>query len=203
MLVLELIPLGKQRTKIIVEGGISFVLYRKEIHTYKIELDQDLPEQTYQAILQEVLIPRAKKRALHLLEKMARTESGLRTKLHEGGYPQEVIDAALAYVKGFGYINDEAYAQSFLLAKQSQKSAKQLQQLMYQRGLDKALIEEVLESSHSEEAEREAIRKMIAKKRIDLAAADRQEIQKLFQSLARRGFSYDLIREELQVRDSE
>ena len=46
---------------------------------------------------------------MHLLNDMARTESQLRDKLKLGGYPSEITEAAIAYVKSFGYINDDAY----------------------------------------------------------------------------------------------
>ena len=58
----------------------------------------ELTEDTY-AKIKEVLLKRAKLRAMHLLNDMARTESQLRDKLKLGGYPSEITEAAIAYVK--------------------------------------------------------------------------------------------------------
>lgn len=59
---------------------------------------------------------RAKLRAMHLLNDMDRTESQLRTKLLNGDYPADIADEAIAYVKSFGYINDESYYRRLLKA---------------------------------------------------------------------------------------
>ena len=45
------------------------------------------------------VLRKAKLRALHLLEYMDRTEKGLRQKLEQSGYPTEVVDEAIRYVK--------------------------------------------------------------------------------------------------------
>ena len=45
------------------------------------------------------------------------TEKKLRQKLVEGKYPEDIIDIALAYVKSYGYIDDEAYARDYMIDK--------------------------------------------------------------------------------------
>ncbi len=62
---------------------------------------------------------RAKLRAMHLLTAMARTESGLREKLRQGMYTEDVVDQAIAYVKSFGYIDDYKYAEQFVQSRKS------------------------------------------------------------------------------------
>ena len=53
---------------------------------------------------------KAKHRALHLLEYMDRTEKNMRMKLAQGGYPQDVIDETIDFLKSYGYIDDQKYA---------------------------------------------------------------------------------------------
>lgn len=65
---------------------------------------------------------RAKLRAMHLLNDMARTESQLRDKLKLGGYPSEITEAAIAYVKSFGYINDDAYIRNFIDSRKDKRA---------------------------------------------------------------------------------
>ncbi len=52
-----------------------------------------------------------------------RTESQLRDKLKLGGYPSEITEAAIAYVKSFGYINDDAYIRNFIDSRKDKKRA--------------------------------------------------------------------------------
>jgi regulatory protein len=73
MEVLSLVKLTKGRAKICLAGGADFVLYKKEYESYGIEEGAELSEADYQQILTDIVIPRCKKRALHLLEKQDRS----------------------------------------------------------------------------------------------------------------------------------
>ena len=60
-----------------------------------------LSDEEEHQLIYEVVGKRAKRRTMHLLEQMDRTEQQLREKLKQGGYPQACIDLALEYVKSF------------------------------------------------------------------------------------------------------
>ena len=85
---------------------------------------------------------RAKLRCMHLLEKRDYTEKELRQKLMTGKteYTEEQIDAAIAYVKSFHYVDDGRYACKYIEAMQSRKSRKQIEQELYQKGVAKELV---------------------------------------------------------------
>ena len=55
--------------------------YKGELKRFGIKQGEDLTQENYEKIQNEVLLKRAKKRAMHLLEDMDRTESALRKKL--------------------------------------------------------------------------------------------------------------------------
>ena len=57
---------------------------------------------------------RAAKKAMKLLEHMDRTEKGLRDRLHQAGFGQDAIEAAMAYVESYGYIDDYRYARTYI-----------------------------------------------------------------------------------------
>lgn len=109
------------RYQILLEGEDSFPLYYKELRQYGIEEGGVLTEQSYQEIMRELLPVRAKKKALHLLERMDRTEQQLYRKLADGGYPDQVAKEAVDYVKSYHYIDDVRYARSYI---ESRKAAK-------------------------------------------------------------------------------
>ena len=74
----------------------------------------------------EELLKEAKLKALQLLTGMDRTENQLREKLKQKEYPTEIVEQAIEYVKSFGYINDERYAQRYIEYKKTRKSKKEL-----------------------------------------------------------------------------
>ena len=106
MLVTQVTELSKSRSKVYIDQEFAFVLYKGELRLYHIKEGQQLSEEDYRTIMQEVLPKRAKLRAMNLLQGREYTTAQLRTKLQQGFYPAEIIEQAIAYVAGFHYIDD-------------------------------------------------------------------------------------------------
>jgi regulatory protein len=141
----------------------------------------------YEQILKEIQIPRAKKRAMHLLEKMDRTEQQLRTKLREAGYASEAIEEAISYVKSYHYIDDERYARTYIRIHQQSKSKQRLKMDLLKKGIDKEVIDLALEEEF-EQSEEEMILQLLKKKHYDPSTADQKERNKMYRFLMQRGF---------------
>lgn len=184
--------------KVEVDGEFAFVLYKKELDRFGIHENEELSEETYHKIKKEVVLKRAKLRALHLLEDMDRTRAGLREKLRKNMYPEDVIDEAIAYVDSFGYLNDDRYAENFVLSHKAHKSRKELLVLLNSKGISSEQAEHAMEFCYGEEEEKEAIRRILQKKKIDTQMSSEQEMQKTYGYLARRGFRYEAIRQVIQ-----
>lgn len=140
---------------------------------------------------------RAKRRALHILERSDRTEQELRDKLAKNYLP-EVVDATVEYVKSYHYIDDHRYAVNYLNSRGKVRSSRQVEQeLLYKKGVSKAELEAAREEAEPQD-EREQIRRWMEKKHIDPAAADQSELRRFYQFLMRRGFrSSDILTELL------
>ncbi|MDY5663032.1 MAG: regulatory protein RecX, partial [Blautia sp.] len=52
---------------------------------------------------------KARRKALLLLEHMDRTEKGLSDRLRQAGFSIEAVEDALAYVRSYGYLDDDRY----------------------------------------------------------------------------------------------
>ena len=126
MKVLSLVYLTGQRAKICLEGGTDFVLYKKEYESYGIAEGAELSKSDFNEIITDIIIPRCKKRALHLLEKQDRSEINLRKKLMEGGYSKDVIDITIDYINSYGYLDDARMAASHVRFYQDQRSRQRL-----------------------------------------------------------------------------
>ena len=144
---------------------------------------------------------RAKRRALHILERSDRTEQELRDKLLKNYLP-EVVDAAVEYVKSYHYIDDHRYAVNYLNSRGKVKSSRQVEQeLLYKKGISKSVLEGALEEAEPQD-ERAQIRRWMEKKHMDPAVADQNEKRRFYQFLLRRGFrSSDILAELRQTED--
>ena len=191
-------PYSKTKYKVSLDGKFAFVLYKGELSRFHIREGEELSEETQQKIYSDVLLKRAKLRALHLLSDMDRTENALREKLRLGLYPQEIIDAAVEYVRSFGYLNDARYAENFVRSRQGMKSRREIRAQLLQKGVPSEMIDDAFEACGEEGGEADAIRRLLEKKRFDPVCADEREIQRLYGYLARKGFSYETVRQVIQ-----
>lgn len=189
---------SKNKYKVEIDGVFAFVLYRGEMSRYQIREGSSISEEVCRQIKVEVILRRAKLRALHLLNDMDRTETQLRKKLTQNLYPEDVIEEAIAYVKSFGYIDDLSYAKRYVQNRQGQKSRRELYAKLVEKGIARDLIDLAIEECYEEEDETEAIRRMAVKRKYRFQEATREEQQKQTAYFMRKGFSYENIRKALQ-----
>lgn len=191
MVVTNIEAVTNAKYKIYIEGEYAFVLYKKELSHYHIAVGQEIEEKVYREIRTEIVAKRAKLRAMHLLNAMGRTELQLRQKLERDGYPEDIIEGAVSYVKSFGYVNDENYARVFIEGRKDKKSRKELFAALVQKGIDKEVVERVFEEYYEEDDARSAIAKILKKRHYDPENSDRKEMQKIFCFLTRKGFRHE------------
>lgn len=188
MVVTNIEAVTSAKHKVYIEGEYAFILYKKELSRYRITVGCELEEDVCQKIRTEIVGKRAKLRAMHLLNDMGRTELQLRQKLEQDGYPEDIIEEAVSYVKSFGYVDDENYARIFVEGRKNKKSRKELFAALVQKGIDKEVIEQVFEEYYEEDDARNAIAEILKKKHYNPEKSDSRERQKIFGYLTRKGF---------------
>ena len=194
IIVKEIEAVGKGRYRVKFDTGVTCLLYRKEMSSFYIEKGKEITAQQYQELLEEVVGKRAKKRALHLLEQMDRTEKQLRDKLLANEYPQSCIDGAIAYVKGFHYLDDSRYASNYVRFSQEKMSRVQMKQKLMQKGIASSVIADAIEEAYVAD-EMEQIMALLRKRKFVPEEADEKEFQRTYQYVMRRGFkSSDILK---------
>lgn len=198
MLITQISELDKKRMLIRTEEREDFVLYKGEVRHYALREGEELPKEVYEEIYSEILIKRARKRAMFLLEKMDRTESQLRDKLRQGFYSEKIIEDAVSYVKKYHYIDDARYTQNYVRCQKERKSRQQIKMDLLQRGIDRESIDLAIEEEYGTESEQELIQKWIEKRHYSIGTSDKKEKQKMYQFLMRKGFRSDDILQILE-----
>lgn len=142
----------------------------------------------------------ATRKAMRLLEHMDRTEKGLRDKLRQSGFSQDAVDAALAYVQSYGYIDDSRYARTYIAYRMDSKSRQKIIQELIGKGVDK----ETAVAAWEEEAalnspdERTLLIRTVEKKYAPGTELDEKEMRRLYGYLVRRGFQFSDISSVLE-----
>lgn len=201
MVVTKIEPVTKTKYKIFVDEQFAFVLYKGELSRYHLKENDALTEDLFHKIKTEVILKRARLRAMHLLNDMARTESGLREKLRQGLYTEDIIEQAVRYVKSFGYVDDYKYAQNFIESRKESKSKKEIYAMLCSKGIAREEIDMAFEECYNTQSERAAIAQVLRKKRFDNWSGDEEKTRKIYGYLARKGFQYEDIRQVVQNYD--
>ncbi len=199
MIVTNIEAVTKTKYKVYIDEKFAFVLYKGELSRYRIAVGQELKSEIYIKIRSEIVVKRAKLRALHLLNAMGRTEAQLHQKLAQDHYTEDIIDEAIDYVKSFGYIDDENYARNFIGSRKDKKSKKEIFAQLLQKGISKEVLERAFEECYESNSARDAIMAIMQKRQYNPETADRKETQKIMGYLMRKGFGYEDIRQVIQV----
>ena len=193
MYITELTRLSGKRSKklmIRLDDGSRIQIYCGEADKYGLSEGAQITDDKWEQLMKEVFIPRARSRAMHLLERQDRTRHNLIQKLQEGGYPQRAIDEAVAYVESYHYIDDMRYASSYVRYHQYGKSRRRITMDLRSKGVSQEIIEEALDREFVT-SEVDMIRSIIRKRGYDPAQKDMKQKQKLYRFLLGRGFSYE------------
>ena len=191
MTVTEIIPLDKRRSKVILDEDFALALYNGEIKRYHMEAGEELPEETYREILEEILLKRAVERVCYLLKSSDKSEQELRQYLKDGYYPGEAIDYAIEFLKKHRYINDEEYGRRYVEYHSAKKSKRQIQYELQRKGLTKEAVSDILEEHPVDEEAQ--IRDYMRKKRLEPEAMTQEERRKAMAALGRKGFSFETV----------
>lgn len=186
MIIQAVKPLTKKKYQVITDEHMDFVLYKGEVSCYHLREGMNLPQETYEEIL-ETLKKRAKRRALHLLTAQDRTEHQLREKLRKDGHPDEVIDCAVDYVKSYHYIDDSRYAGVYVQSMKGKKSAQRIRFELKKKGISEGDISMAVEPLEGE-SEEPVIEKLVRKRAGAPHPLSEKELRRLYGYLMRRGF---------------
>lgn len=189
--------LHRGKVKVVLNEEIELWLYIKEARELSLEEGMELSKEQYDYILHGIIGKRAIKRAMHLLERQDRTTYQLQEKLMRSAYPIEAIEDAISYVKQYHYLDDERYARNFICSYQNKRSRMRLRSDLASRGVAKDLIERCLEEEFCSD-ESVKIAELLKKKNFSSETADAKEFRRVYQFLARRGFSHSDILSQMQ-----
>jgi regulatory protein len=135
-----------------------------------------------------------------MLQYRARSEQEVRKKLEDKGYEPEEAEPAIQKAKEYGWINDSEFARRALDASRSGniKGARSMKYSLKNKGVPEEVIEACMAEADRDEELEKALKvsaALVAKNR-DLEKLKLRE--KLYRSLAYKGFDYDVIAQAVE-----
>lgn len=186
----------KHTVKVSFSGGKAFNFdldYWKELCLNK---NDEISEDTLKFHLKESDYIRAKSRGMWFLDRADYSEKTLFEKIVAGGISNTAAARAVARLKELGLLNDQKLA--VRLAEQMSEaniSKREAYAKLYQKGIPADIIKSVLEETIFDEVSQ--IESVIQKKYRN-KMSDKNDIQKVYAALIRKGFSYSAVRDAIK-----
>lgn len=142
----------------------------------------------------------AKRYAFRLLAYRGRSESELRERLTRKGFPGEAISFAVDYLKKAGYLDDRVLAENLKrqVLEKKMLGYQGAKVFMAKRGLPTEVVEATLD--YDEDRELQNVHKLVDKKLVSMGNyLTKNEKRRLWNFLARRGYSSGIIRKALKA----
>jgi regulatory protein len=142
-------------------------------------------------------------RAAKLLAAKQRSVEELREKLSTTrGATTPMIDEVIARLRGYGYLDDAKFAQSYasLRLRERPIGRRRLQRDLQLKKIDKQTAETALDEVFESTPEEELIERAIAKRiRLRGKPRTREDAKKLFDHLIRQGFEFELVSDKVRA----
>ncbi len=196
MTVTQIKERSRSLSEVFIDFAFAFVLYKGELRHYGLREGEEISEETYHAILEDVLPRRAKLRCMNLLKSRDYTVSQLRRKLEQGGYPEKVIGEALDYVASYHYLDDERYALEYIDSCQETRSRRRMEQDLISKGIPRDTVEAAFEKWEARggvQDEGAMIAELLRKRHYDPETADLSEKRRVYAFLFRKGYAPEQI----------
>lgn len=204
MRITEIRYISKNKADIYIDYEKAFFLYKSEINKNNIKEDYEISKEDYEYILNDIILKRAKKKALNLLIKMDRTENEIRSKLKNHGYTEETINKTIDYINSYNYINDENYTRNYINYKKDSLSKQQIGFNLKNKGISKEVMDEIFSEIYSNEEDDPeiiGINKLISKRVKYIKELTNEDKQKLISYIYRKGYNIDKIKKAIECHE--
>ena len=183
----------RRRYNVYVDGEFALALEPETLAASGLRVGAVVAGNRLMELAAEELRKRALDGALRLLAYRPRSEHEIRTRLLRRGLPPDVVSATLEKLRGYGYVDDAAFAQFWVESRSagSPRGQRLLRRELRGKGVDADTVTEATDTVSEEEAARRAA----LKKARSLRGLDYQQFRnRLAGYLQRRGFGYDVIK---------
>lgn len=196
MKIVEIRKDKKHTVKVSFDCGKSFNFDTDYWSSVCLRGNDEIDNETLNYHLKESDYIRAKARGLWFLDRADYSEKTLYEKIVAGGISNAAAARAVARLKELGLINDRNFAVR-LAAQMSDAniSKREAYAKLYNKGIPKDVIKSVLEETEFDEASQ--IMAVIDKK-YRTKMNTKEEIQKVYAALIRKGFSYSAVSEAIR-----
>lgn len=179
----------KRRCNVYVDGRFCCGLTLEVAVKYRLKVGACVSPDRLAEIQLESEKNTALDKVLTHISATKKTEKQVRDFLKEKGYLPPVCDYVLEKMRGYGFINDQEYAQDYVDFAASKKGGRLIKMELKAKGVAEEYIDEALDALDLEEQESAAAR--ILEKYMRGKTPNREMLAKAYRHLLSKGFDYE------------
>lgn len=136
-----------RKYNIYVDGKFLFPVSDEEYFSLNLYENRDFTEQELEGIISELHYKEAKEKATVYISSRLRSAGEVSLRLKREGYSNTTIERVVEELKSIGYINDRLFIGKYIFdrLKMKPKAKRMLKYELLNKGIEEAVIDEVLE----------------------------------------------------------
>ncbi len=189
-----------ERVSVFIDGTFALGIARDVADAFGLHKDQVLDEALLADLVARNLLHKATNTAVNFLAFRPRSEGEIRRKLQQSGYPEATIELVLVKLRDWHYVDDEEFARRWIENRGAHRprGARLLAQELKAKGVTPAITAEALDEAELDEvSDALTLARQRSRQLHDLEPQVRE--RRLTGFLARRGYSFDVIRATLET----
>lgn len=186
---------------VFIDDKLEFTISSKARKKFAPKVGQEISQEELEELKSTIERFECEEALLNFLKYRMRSEKEVVSRLKEKNFNEEIINELIGKYKRLGYINNQAFAESYLLDLISRRpqGRRLLVYKLQEKGIDKDTIEQLSAKYLTKETELElAIRLLTHNKwKFDNLSPDERK-KKAYAFMAQKGFSYPVTKEALE-----
>ena len=176
-----------KRVNLYLDGEFYMGLDRETVMRYRLKIGTETDEKRLGEIVRSSEVASATSKALSFISSSVKTEKQIKDYLIGKGYSEPVAEETIRKMKGYGYIDDGAYAAEYTKSYSSKKGKRLIAMELRRKGVSEEDMAGALENA-GDEAENAL---SVAKKYMKNKVADKANLMKCYKHLLSKGFDFD------------
>ncbi|HZJ82885.1 MAG TPA: RecX family transcriptional regulator [Clostridia bacterium] len=187
---------NKNRYTIYFDDDEWIGLFDELVIKHGLVVGKEVDSHKLMKLSQEDDARKARNLATRYLGYRSRSHKEMVTYLEGKGFNQDIINETIERLEGYGYMDDGAFARDWVNSRMAgnPRGKAMIKMELFNKGIDADIVEEALARVSDEDEEEQAYKLALKYSRRYRDLSSREKWNKLGQALARRGFSWEIIR---------
>lgn len=187
---------NKERVNIYIDEEFAFAIYMELVYRFNLKVNEEVNKEKLIEIAKVENLSKCKDSALKTIERSYKTEKEIRDKLLNKEFDEETVEKTINFLKEYTFIDDLKFTKMYVKDRIRTQGRNKIKYALIQKGVNKYLVDEVLEELDRNDEEDRALL-ICEKKYLSICKREEDDFKiknKLIRYMLGRGYEYEVAR---------